>query len=343
MPTEFVATNAASSGIKLDRKTLKWIAGRSDRPGLLFLGQWGLALLATGCLVYLSMDTLWLWPAMLVHGVVLTVPAYALGHETVHGTAFRSRWINTAMAWLTGLIYMEEPLHRLYTHTNHHTCTWHAGKDSQMPFDTPLAFGGWLMEVSGLALLHFHLMTLLRLAAGRYSPVMRMVVPESEFAKLTRNAWVFVAVYTGIGVDVASGAHEWLYFLVLPRLLGGPAMLLLGLMQHVEMAENSPSILESTRSFRTNRILAFLYMNMNHHIEHHLYPQVPFHALPALHEALEDQLPEPDPGFIRTSREVVSVVLRRSLGHSTRASSIRQAPHMVTEGGYRKLSVRAMK
>ena len=154
---------------------------------------------------------------------------------------------------------------------------------------------------------------------------------------------MFVAVYTGIGVDVASGAHEWLYFLVLPRLLGGPAMLLLGLMQHVEMAENSPSILESTRSFRTNRILAFLYMNMNHHIEHHLYPQVPFHALPALHEALEGQLPEPDPGFIRTSREVVSVVLRRSLGHSTRASSIRQAPHMVTEGGYRKLSVRAMK
>jgi len=110
-------------------------------------------------------------------------------------------------------------------------------------------------------------------------------------------------------------------------------MLLFGLIQHAELQENSPSILESTRSFRTNWLAKFLYMNMNNHMEHHLYPQVPFHALPRLADAVKEQVPQPDSGFFRTNWEIFVVTLRRSLGLSTRAPSIRQAPHMITQGG----------
>ena len=71
-------------------------------------------------------------------------------------------------------------------------------------------------------------------------------------------------------------------------------------------------------------------MNMNNHIEHHLYPMVPFHQLPALASALAEQTPDPDPGFFRTNWEVLQVVVRRSMGRSTKAPTIRQAPHMVS-------------
>ena len=338
-----VPTNAASSGVTLDRKTLKAIARRSDGPGLAYLARWGAGLLATGCLVWLSLGTWWLWPAMFVHGVVLTVPAYAVSHETAHGTAFRSHWLNETVLWITSLIYMEEPLHRRYTHTNHHTFTWHVGKDSQMPFDTPMTLGGWLAEVSGLALLRFHATAMVRLASGRYSEMMKTVAPEDELRKMTRNAWGFLAVYAAIGVATALGVHWLAWFLVLPRLLGAPVMLLFTLIQHVEMAENAPSIVQSTRSFTTGWLGRFLYMNMNNHVEHHLYPQVPFFALPALREALASQVPAPDPGFVRTNWEVFTVVVRRSLGLSTRAPSIRQAPHMFTAGGAgRRIAHRTM-
>ena len=331
-----VPTSAASSGVTLDRKTLKAVARRSDGPGLIHLAQWGAGLLVTGCLVWLSLGTGWLWPAMFVHGVLLSVPAYAISHETAHGTAFRSAWLNETVLWIGSLLYMEEPLHRRYTHTNHHTFTWHVGKDSQMPFDTPMALGGWLTEVSGLGLLRFHATVMVRLASGRYSDMMKMVAPEDELRKMTRNAWVFLAVYAAIGVAIALGVHWLAWFLVLPRLLGAPVMLLFTLIQHVEMAENAPSIVQSTRSFRTGWLGRFLYMNMNNHVEHHLYPQVPFFALPALREAVASQVPAPDPGFIRTNWEVFTVVVRRTLGLSTRAASIRQAPHMVTAGGVRR-------
>jgi fatty acid desaturase len=126
-------------------------------------------------------------------------------------------------------------------------------------------------------------------------------------------------------------------------LLGRPSMVLITLIQHVEMAENSPSIIDSTRSFKTNWSVSFLYMNMHNHVEPHLYPQVPFCSLPALHEVIKDQLPKPGSGFWRTSCEVLTVVVRRSLKLNTKAPTIRQAPHMITEGEYERVSVRSMK
>lgn len=335
-------TNAASSGVTLDKKTLKALSRRSDRPGLLYLALWGGGLCLSGSAVWLSLGSLWLWPAMLLHGTLMTLPAYAMSHEAAHGTAFRSRWLNETVFWLTSLLYMEEPLHRRYTHTNHHTFTWHVGKDSQMPFDTPMDLKGWASEVSGLALLRFHLLAFWTLASGRYSAMLKLVTPAGELPKMRRNASIFLAIYAALLAPLAFGFLWPLWFLILPRLLGAPAMLLFTLIQHVELKENAQSVLESTRSFRTGWLGRFLYMNMNNHVEHHLYPQVPFHALPKLAKALADQVPTPDPGVLRTNWEVFLVVLRRTLGGRTKAPSIRQAPHMITEGGYRRIAQRTM-
>lgn len=336
------ATNASSSGIRLDRKQLRVLASRSDWPGLIYLVLWLASLTGTGFLVRSALGSGWVWPAMFVHGVLLAVPAYAISHETSHGTAFRTRWLNELVFWLTSLLYMEEPLHRRYTHTNHHTFTWHVGRDSQMPFDTPMNFRGWLVEATGLGLLWFHIKVLWQLTTKNYTAMMRMVAPDSELPKMTRNARIFVVIYGASAGLIAAGFLWPLWFIILPRLLGAPVMLLFTLIQHVELQENSWSVIDSTRSFRTSLLGRFLYMNMNNHIEHHLYPQVPFHALPDLHLAIKDQLPEPDPGFFRTNWEVFGVTLRRSLGKHTKARTIRQAPHMISEGGYELIAQKTM-
>jgi fatty acid desaturase len=44
-----------------------------------------------------------------------------------------------------------------------------------------------------------------------------------------------------------------------------------------------------------NPISRFLYWNMNYHVEHHMFPMVPYHALPKLHETIKHDLPAPDP------------------------------------------------
>lgn len=335
-------TNAKSSNVFVERPRLKMLARRSDKPGLIYLLSWSILAFITGSIVWLTQNTVYVWPAMFVFGVIVSVPAYSMSHETAHGTAFKTRWLNEIVFWITSLIYGEEPLHRRYTHTNHHTYTWHVGLDSQMPFDTPIDFKSWLADITGFSLTRYQTRVNLQLAFKRYTELMISVVPESELPRLTRNARIFLLIYSIIPILLIIGVAWPLWFLIFPRLLGSPVMLMFNMIQHVELAEDSPSILDSTRTFSTNWVGKFLYMNMNNHIEHHLYPQVPFYSLPDLHLAVQDQTPIPDNGFWKSNFDVLSIVIRRSRGKNTKANHIRQAAHMVSTGPYLKIAKASM-
>ena len=339
MTSSIVATNAASSGIHLDRKTLKSLVQRSDVPGLKWLGLWILCLIISGYLLHLSLSTWWVVPAIFLYGSVLTLSGYALSHECAHGTAFRTRWLNEICFWVSSFIYFEEPYHRRYTHTQHHTWTWHPEKDMQMPLvNIPMKFRGWLIDLSGIAYYFFEIKIFTLHSWGKFSDFLKKIVPQSELVKLTWSARIYLPGYIAVAMLILAG-HTWLLiYLILPRLAGAPVMLMFGLIQHAEMAENSDSIVNSTRSFTTNRPTRFFYMNMNFHIEHHRYPQVPFFSLPSLGAAISDQLPPPDPGFLRTNYEVMLVAIRRSMGKSTKAQSIRQAPDLMNESGSEAIS-----
>lgn len=338
----FVATNAASSGIELDRKVIKQLGKRFDRPGLIWLAQWVAMLGGTGYLLHLSWGTWWVIPAMFAYATVLVVPAYSVSHETAHGTAFRTRWLNELVFYISSLIYLEEPYHRRYSHTSHHTYTYHVGKDGQIPFALPMCFSDWLRDMTNASYYWYYAKLLIKHALGRFSKMTLQYTPEGELPKLKWGARLFLVIYASLAALVFAGYMWPLIYFIIPRVLGGPVMSYFTVLQHAELAENSPSIVESTRSVRTTWLARFLYMNMNNHLEHHLYPQVPFYSLPALNEAIEDQIPEPDPGLWRTNLEVLSVVVRRSLGKNTKTATIRQAPHMITEGSYTKLAERTM-
>ncbi len=331
----YVATNAASSGVKLDRKTIKALGKRSDVPGLIWLAQWAALLGVTGYLLYLSLGTWWVIPAMIAYATVLVVPAYSVSHETAHGTAFRTRWLNETVLFVSSVIYFEEPFHRRYSHTSHHTHTYHINLDAQIPYALPMTFREWLMEFTNAGYYGYYLKMFVTHALGRFPPKVYEYTPESELWKLKWGARGCLAVYAMLAAAVAAGQMWPLIFYVIPRLVGGPAMTFFTILQHAEMSEDAPSILDSTRSFASdNWLVRFLYMNMNNHVEHHLYPQIPFYSLRKLRDELKDQLPEPDPGLLRTNWEVLSVVVRRSLGRNTKAATIRQAPHMITDGEF---------
>ena len=311
------ATTPESSGISLDKKTLKQLTRRSDRPGLIYLGLWALFLTASGALLFFSQGTWALVPAMILYGAILTVPSYSLSHECAHGTAFRTRWLNELVFWVTSLVYFEPPHFRRYAHARHHTYTWIREMDAQMSFNTPLTLKAWLLEISGLGQYVYDARHMARNAFGRFDAEVVDFTPASELPKIKWEARAFLAVYLGgAAAAIATGSVWALTFLVVPRLVGGVAMQLFTIIQHAEMAEDQHDLTKSTRSFTTNWFADFLYANMARHIEHHLYPMVPFHALPRLNEALEDQLPAPGRGLIRTNAEVLGAALRRSFGRS---------------------------
>jgi fatty acid desaturase len=50
---------------------------------------------------------------------------------------------------------------------------------------------------------------------------------------------------------------------------------------------------------------------MNYHIEHHMFPMVPYHALPRLHALIKDDLPPPCPSIASAFAEMVPAILRQ--------------------------------
>ena len=47
---------------------------------------------------------------------------------------------------------------------------------------------------------------------------------------------------------------------------------------------------------------------MNYHIEHHMFPLVPYYNLPRLHQVIKNDLPPPSQSIFAAYREMLPVV-----------------------------------
>ena len=103
----------------------------ADADGLDAVAAWIATLAVTGYLIYASMETLWVWPAMFVHGVVL-VHHFSLQHECCHYTVFKTRWLNDVVGNVCGFIIMLPNRHFRYEHCDHHTYTQLRGDDPEI-------------------------------------------------------------------------------------------------------------------------------------------------------------------------------------------------------------------
>lgn len=315
---EMQATNAKSSGVSIDPATLRDLMSLRNGPGLRYMSIWFAMLAATGYGVFTSTGTAWIYPAFLAYATVLTVPSYAVSHESAHGTFVKTKWLNRAICWIMSLIYFEDPVHRYNAHMRHHNFTWINDYDAQMPYTTPMYFRHWLLEISGLGQLWYDGKYLILNAVGHHDTFIHSFTPERDLPRQRRAAQFAMLVYAGVTVVtwLLDGWGVLLMYIVLPRIVGGFAMQAFTIVQHAEMAEDQHDIRKSCRSFNTTWLGRFLYCHINYHIEHHLYPKVPFHALPALQKALGDQLPHPTNGLFTANLGVLAAVLRRTFRRS---------------------------
>jgi len=316
--TDLSPTNAVSSGVSIDPMRLRSLMELRNGPGVVYLLTWAALLSGTGYALYLAQETAWIVPAIFVYGTVLTVPAYAVSHESAHGTFLKTKWLNAIVFWLTSLIYFEDPTHRFRSHMRHHNYTWINRVDTQMPFRTPLNLTRWFLEFSGLMQYVYDFNYMIMNAVGIHDTFTQSYMPEKDLPLLRRDSRLFLAFYAAL-LGIVTYLNAWWYFLlffIAPRLIGGISMQFFTIIQHAEMEEDQPDLRRSCRSFDTNWVGRFLYCGMNRHIEHHLYPKVPFHALPALKKELGDQLPEPSNGAFAANVQVLGAVIKRSIFRS---------------------------
>jgi fatty acid desaturase len=295
----------------VDRKLFKKLITRSDGPALAFFGLWIVLLVAAGIVAFYSWGTWWAVPAFLVYGT-LYASAESRFHELSHGTPFRTRWMNEILYHVCAFMTLRECLYYRWSHTRHHTHTLIVGKDPEIAAPRPPDILGHILDFffikDGLA----HLIRLVRNASGDLAEAGKHFIPENERGKVVLAARIHLALILGIIVwCFAVGSILPAMFFLLPRFYGGILCQLFNLTQHAGLNEDIRDHRLNTRTVYLNPVFRFLYTNMNYHIEHHMFPMVPFYRLPELHELIKSDCPPAYPSLWAAWKEMGPALLRQ--------------------------------
>jgi fatty acid desaturase len=293
----------------VDRKDIKQLMKRTDGPAIRDTAIWLGLMVLFGYLGVRTWFSAWsiLWFAL--YGVLYGSASDSRWHECGHGTAFKTRWMNTAVYNIASFMIVRNPVAWRWSHTRHHTDTYIVGRDPEIVAMRPPNFGRLAANFVGIFDSIDGWKSMLRNAAGKLSPNETQYVPVTELKKVTLVARVWVLIYAlTIGLAVATTSVLPLMLIGLPRLFGAWHHVLTGLTQHCGLAEDVVDHRLNTRSVLLNPISRFVYWNMNYHLEHHMFPMVPYHALPKLHELLKDDVPEISPSLLAAYREFLPVL-----------------------------------
>jgi fatty acid desaturase len=266
------------------------LIAKSDQAGLWHLAGHLGAIVLCGALIALGVPGWW---ALLPLQGVLIVFLFTLEHEATHKTPFASPRLNEWVGRACGFLLLLPFEWFRYFHLAHHRWTNIDGKDPELAGGKPETRRAWAWQVSGVPYWWSELRLMGALVRGRAEGD---YLPRGAVARIVAEArWMALGYAVVLGSLWFSPLLVWVW--LLPVLLGQPALRLYLLAEHGDCARVA-NMFENTRTTFTTALVRFLAWNMPYHVEHHVYPSVPFHQLPVLHRMMRDELRVTADGYV---------------------------------------------
>ena len=271
-------------------------AAQAMHPWRLVLGIPLLVLIVGGTVAVVRLPLPWYaaLPVSVSVGI-LYASLFFFGHEVGHGAIIRSRRGQTAVLYVTCLIYCLSPhLWQLWHNHAHHGHTNEPDRDPDS-FGTVESFRrnpvsqalARFTPGSGHWLSVFFLPTFFT-TQSHY--VLWLNSFSEEFRRLDRRRaklesaamaafWVMVGVWAGPGGVVLA--------VVVPMLTVNCVMMSYVVTNHMlRPLVTRPHALETTMSVTTSKVLDLLFFNFSHHVEHHLFPSMSPRYYPLVRRSL---------------------------------------------------------
>lgn len=294
------------------RGTMRQLLERRDGPAIRDTILWFALISSAGYLTYILWGTWWAVLPYLAYAMLYASTSDSRWHEAGHGTAFKTDWMNNALYEIASFMVLRESVIWRWSHNRHHSDTIIVGRDPEIAVPRPPDVKAIVMSFFGLRVYASHFRAIAMHCLGRVSAAEKTFVPASEFPRVYRNARIYVAIYTAvIALSIYTRSILPLLFVGLANLFGTWLLVVYGLTQHAGLAENVLDHRLNCRTVYMDPVNRFLYWNMNYHVEHHMFPLVPYHALPRLHEAVKSDCPPPYTGIFNAWREIISTISRQ--------------------------------
>ena len=298
----------------IDADRLHVLTSRNNHRAARDTIAWFALLAATGTWAWFALGSWWAVPAFTLYGALYGGAADSRWHEMGHGTAFRTGWLNDVVYYVASFMLLREPTLWRWSHARHHSDTIVVGRDPEIAFPRPAGLWMALSTFLGVRTIPPMLWRTVRHACGRLDADTKDLVPPDERRKLVWEARAFVAILLGVTAwSVAAGTIVPLLYVGLPSWYGTWLVVFFGMTQHAGLQEDVLDHRLNSRTVYMNPVFRFLYSNMNYHVEHHIFPTVPYHALPALHREVREHLAPALPSTVAAYREILSAVRRQAV------------------------------
>jgi len=281
-------------------ETRKALMKRSDLAGIKqAVCHFGLILLC-GLYFYFRLP---LWQFFVPVQGILIVFLFTALHETIHGTPFKSSWLNSLISHICGFIIFLPAAWFKHFHFAHHRHTNDIDLDPELATPKPKTLFEYYYYLTGIPVGISLLKTLVNNALGKNQDTF---VARNHHKTITNESRTYLLIYALlfiISLLLSSTILLWLW--LIPMMIGQPFLRAYLLAEHALCPQVNNMLLNS-RTTLTNRFIRFLAWNMPYHAEHHSLPSVPFHKLPELHQHLKDHLATIENGYSEFHNKIVT-------------------------------------
>ena len=290
----------------IDKKVLSELMQRDDFRGWLqTLSHLGF-FFTTAALAYLvflniSMEN-WYWslplliPALFLHGTMGPFMGLIAIHELQHRTVFKSKRLNDFFEIIYAFISWSDYLWYQKSHIKHHQTTCHLAFDGEVQLPLRFSLRRWqfwlgLFGWNPRATWH-RLKVIWRHANGRIEGAWyHHVLPESDLRLRRQHKTWAQTLLVGHSLLALAFVLSGHWFLIVVFTFGTYYCSWLGffcgLPQHFGLNSDTPDFRLNSRTYTCSWLPAFYYWNMQYHVEHHMFPAVPFYNLPKLRKAID--------------------------------------------------------
>jgi len=321
---------------KVDRAVMSELMRKNDarafRQVLLQLGLY----VCTATLSFVAFKNIhatnWMWMlplfllALFVHGTCCSFYGGDAGHELTHKTPFKTPFWNDFFLSIYGFLAWFDPIGYRLSHSKHHQFTTYHDLDGEIVLPQRLDIKGlyfffkaFTFDLVGIGSLlkKWTLASLGDSTSSSFFPAewMAKLIPQDN-EKLRRNHrnWARVVLLGHLvlaTIFIATG--NWILVVIINFgcLLCPWLVILCNYPQHIGMSPNVPDFRLCCRTYTCGPLIGFLYWNMQYHVEHHMFPSVPFYNLPRLRKAIEHDLPPAPHGLWSTWSEIWPVMQRQ--------------------------------
>jgi fatty acid desaturase len=201
-----------------------------------------------------------------------------LMHESNHNLLFKNRSLNRWVGFICGFPSLVSVSAYRTLHLAHHAHTsTHKDPDSMeqsVPKSIPMVIFFYIFLLIGA---YLYLAHLVKTSISLANKTMRRQIIVEYLLIIT----IFTALFLFVPFSIML--HIWL----IPLLIAAQLTNVRGLAEH--SLTTHKNVFTETRTVTSNQFVSFMMNNLNYHLDHHLFPGVPWYNLQRLHAILKDE------------------------------------------------------